>query len=641
MALTVSILLAACDVIQPTATPGPTLNPNNVPRFESAECWFDDPMGQTPECGYLVVPEDRSQPSAKTIQLAVARFTSSGSDPAPDPIIYLEGGPGGSPLRTLVSQFSILFGPLLETRDVILLDQRGTGYSQPALDCPEYREAQLDLLDQNLSAEQAEQAGNQALLECRNRLAGSGVNLAAYNSAESAADLEDLRQVLGIERWNLYGISYGTRLALTALRDSPDGIRSVVIDSVLPLQVDLYSETPASGARAFDTLFEACAADAECNAAFPDLREVFFALAAQLDQQPVTFPIRLPSGEQTDLLLNGDGLVAIVFQSLYGTSLIPLLPRLIYEVRDGNYALAGALQSAFLTQLEDISAGMQYSVQCTEEAPFNSPDQVGQAAEQYPEYKILASKGIFGLCQNWGARPAAPVEDQPVMSDIPTLVLGGGFDPITPPSWAQLAAQTLSNSFYFEFPTAGHGSSLTEECPRSLVLAFLEDPTTQPDAACIAGQMAQVDFAEPVAEIQVQLAPFTEAELGFSGVFPEGWQKIAPGSYTPTGSLTDQTGIVHQAGPFPAEGILNLLTTQLEQGGTNVSFEQIETRAANELEWSIYTAEASIAVFDIALAEGGGGITYLILLQSVVDERDALYRALFLPAVDALKPTGQ
>jgi pimeloyl-ACP methyl ester carboxylesterase len=268
--------------------------------------------------------------------------------------LTLEGGPGGSPLRSLVGQFGVLFGPLLKNNDLILFDQRGTGYSQPVLDCPEYNQLVLDTLDQYLSIKEAEEVSNAALLKCRDRLIKDGVNLAVYNSAQNAADIEALRQALNLSQINLYGISYGTRLALTMMRDFPQGIRSVTLDSVLPPQEDLYATTVTNGARALNALFDACAADAACNAAYPNLRQTFFDLKQRLDDAPVTFPVTVPDGSKQDMLLNGDSLVGLVFQGMYATSLLPAVPRLIVDIRDGNYALAAGLQSALLDQVERI-----------------------------------------------------------------------------------------------------------------------------------------------------------------------------------------------------------------------------------------------------------------------------------------------
>lgn len=639
MALVVSLLLASC-TNGPTPTSGaPTPIQSGVPGFEPADCWFDEPSGQTAECGYLVVPEDRSQPDGKTIKLAVARFKSDSSNPQPDPIVYLEGGPGGSPLRSFIPQFNVLFGPLLEERDLILFDQRGTGYSQPALDCPEYKQVTLDLLDDDIPTEEAEELSNQALLACRERLANEGVNLSAYNSAENAADLNDLRNALGIEQWNLYGISYGTRLALTEIRDFPEGLRSVVIDSVYPPQVSLFASTAANGARAFDVLFESCASDAACNAAFPDLQNVFFDLVERFNREPATFTTRLHSGETYDVVMNGDGLMGLTFQTLYATSLLPYLPRMIYQMRDGNTALPAALEGEFLSQLDDISYGMYYSVQCDEEVPFTTPEELAEATGPYPDYAPLASEDVFPLCQNWGVGEPDPVENEPVRGDVATLILAGEFDPITPPSWGQLAAETLSNSFFFELPNAGHGSSLTVDCPRSLLLAFLDNPQAEPEASCIVEEMAQLSFAAPVGEASIKLVPFAEPSMGIRGVVPEGWKELAPGTFTPSGEITDQTALIQQAAPLGADVFLNFMTTQLEQSGIEASFEEIDNRTANGLEWTIYTAEASISVIDIALAEQGGQ-TYLVVLQSLIDEREALYNTLFLPAVEALTRDG-
>ncbi|HJW82980.1 MAG TPA: alpha/beta hydrolase, partial [Anaerolineae bacterium] len=632
-----AIVLAACATPTPVATPSPTAPPD-APRFETAECWFDEPQGQTVECGYLVVPEDRAQPGDKTIKLAVARFKSDSSRPEPDPIVYLEGGPGGSPLRSFTNVFNILFAPLLEKRDVILFDQRGTGYSQPALDCPEYKDWALSVLDEDLTAEESERLGNQELIKCRDRLAQQGVNLAVFNSAENAADLNDLRLALGHDQVNLYGISYGTRLALTAMRDFPQGIRSVVIDSVVPLQSNLYTETPANGARAFDVLFQACQADAACRAAYPNLRDVFFDLVKQLNARPATFSMKLKSGQTVKALLNGDGMMSLMFQSLYATSLIPYLPGLVYQVRDGNYALAGALQSEFLDQLEDISYGMHYSVQCDEEVPFGTPDEIAAAIRQNPDFAMLASQRVFDLCQAWGLPTPNPVENKPVSSDIPTLVLSGEFDPITPPAWGRLVAQTLSRSVYVELPNSGHGGSLTGgECARGIVLAFLDDPAGEPDTACIQADLSELVFSIPLKASELKLTPFSESSMGISGVVPEGWKPVGPGAYTPGGSLTEQTALLQQAAPIQPDVFLRLMTGQIEQSGIQAEFEKTGTRTANDLDWTLYTTEASIAVVDLALAEQSG-TTFIVLMQSVVGERETLYEALFLPAVDALRP---
>lgn len=632
-----SIVSAAC-AAPPAPALTPTAVPTGVPRFEQEDCWFKEPASAEVECGYLIVTEDHARPDGPTIKLAVARFRSDSGNPEPDPIVYLEGGPGGSPLRSFIPQFDVYFAGLLKKRDLILFDQRGTGYSQPALDCPESIQAAMDMLPKNLTTTQSEELGNQALLSCRARLAKEGVNLAVFNSAQNAADIAALIKALNLPQINLYGISYGTRLALTAMRDVPQGIRSVVIDSVFPPQVDLYSQLPVNGARAFETLFSICAADQTCNTTFPDLKQEFFQLVDRLNQQPITMTLTLHSGEQKVASMNGDGLIGLVFQALYSTPIVPSIPRMIVDIRDGNYTLAAGLQAELLASLEKVSSGMQQSVQCSEEVPFDQSADLEAALKQYPQYGALAARGQYTFCSAWDVPAADAKENQPVSSSIPTLIFSGGFDPITPPAWAELTASTLSQSYYFNLPRGGHGASLSEDCPRKIMLAFLDNPSAKPDAACIDETMLKTSFSIPLKPEDIKLIAFSEPSINISGVVPADWKKVSLGTYTPSGQLTDQSALLQQAGPIQPSMFLNLMKSQLAQSGIKTDFAETGTREANGLTWKLYAATVSIAGVDIAIAEGDS-LTYFVLLQSPITDRDVLYDAVFLPAVDALKST--
>ncbi|MFN8420465.1 MAG: alpha/beta fold hydrolase [Anaerolineae bacterium] len=226
---------------------------DQLPRLEPASCWMELPEGvvegENITCGYLIVPEDRSNPSGSTIQLAYAVLSASTESSKSDPVIYLAGGPGGNAVGTIADWVE---APYLQDRDFILLDQRGTGYSLPSLNCPE-----------------SEQEEENATQTCHDRLISEGINLQAYNSVENAADVADLRLALGYEEWNLFGISYGTRLALTVMRDHPDGVRSVVIDSVYPPEISSWEEYGVNTADVFHRLFEACANDQSAVATIP------------------------------------------------------------------------------------------------------------------------------------------------------------------------------------------------------------------------------------------------------------------------------------------------------------------------------------------------------------------------------------
>ncbi len=477
-----------------------------LPRFEETPC----PFPMTPirresgavQCGALIVPEDRADPAGRVIGLAVVILRPPGGASQPDPIVYLSGGPGSSALANL-QQGVGYFAPMLALdRDLILFDQRGVGFSQPQLACPGYQDLFLELLDWELDGRVLAEDVMDGLFRdeaaaCLDGLA-AGANLAAYHSAASAADINDLRQVLGYDQLNLWGISYGSRLALTVLRDTPSIVRSAVIDSVYPPDVNLYVQGPANADRAFSALFEGCAADPACNAAYPDLRTVFFQAVERLDELPAIITTRLPGASQGyAMLLDGGRLVDFIFNGLYITDLLPALPGIIYEVAAEDYDTVAQLYLA-VNHLEGISLGMYYAVQCHEEAPFTSLAEFQAALDAYPELatRYRLEQSVLNVCNIVDVGAAAPLENAPVTSDVPVLLLSGEYDPITPPVWAAQAAAALSNAYHYTFPGVGHGVYAAGTCPRAMMAAFLADPRTPPEAACI-DEMGAPRWAAP------------------------------------------------------------------------------------------------------------------------------------------------
>jgi len=634
-----------------------------VPRFENADCPFTKPQSISVSCGYLVVPEVRpgldtggpaQTPSStaaaaaanqKTIRLAVAIFKSTASNPPADPIVYLEGGPGSSPLESYADNVDQYFGPFLAQRDLILVDQRGTGYSTPALNCPQFTQAEIDALPLNQTAAQSDAAANAAFQACHDQLVKDGDNLAAYNSAESAADFADLRQALGYKEWNLYGISYGTRLALTIERDHPEGLRSAVIDSVLPPNVDLIDTQPDNTARALNQLFDACAADSTCNAAYPNLKTVFYDTATKLDAKPVTATITLPdvgisglAGRRMNELINGDGFISSIWQAMYVTSYLSDLPQVIYDASQGNVAPISQIDSVFLTSEKDMSWGMYASVQCYEETPFASEPKLAADIQAHPELggSQGSAQGPFDMCKDWNLPSAPALEDQPVKSSVPTLVLSNQFDPVTPPAWGQLAASTLSQGTFVLIPAAGHGSSLTEMCPRRLALSFFTDPSTPPDSSCTKDM--KVAFATPNQKPNVTLAPLTDSTLGITGLVPANWRTLngVPGFYSPNGDPNDPEQIIIEALPLAPADFLNQVDQQFSSQGVyfNPTGKQ---RASPVITYTLYSASYGLTTLDMALGELNNS-TYAVLMQAPFTEHDGLYQAIFLPVIDALRP---
>lgn len=635
-------------VPEPTAVPTeePTPEPTDEPTmetaaFEESDCEFTPPSGQTVTCGWLTVPEDRSNPdNDQTIQLHVAIFPSPSDNPEPDPIVYLEGGPGGDPLEAVPLTFERYFAPYLTNRDLIIFDQRGTGFSQPSLACPETRELSLSLLEQDITIEEATTLTIESLQACHDRLVDEGVNLAAYNSEANAADLNDLRAALGYDEWNLWGISYGTRLAQTTMRDHPEGLRSVILDSTYPLESNLLTDTPDSVARSFAKLFEGCAADPACNEAYPELEASFFNLVDQLNEEKIPLTVSdLFTGEMYDTALYGDDLVGILFQSLYATEIIPELPKLIYDIEAGDTSTLSALLSSYLSNGEFVSIGMQFSVQCNEENSFASEEDVAAAAEKYPELTTFFNNSInigppaFEVCAFWGAGEADALENEPINSDIPTLILAGEYDPITPPAWGEQVAANLENASFFEFPGTGHGVSISGECAVSLVESFLADPEGEPDAGCLAEVGAPAFTVPGDGEIEVTLVPFENETFGIAGVVPEGWEEAAPGVYGRGNSALDQTILIQQAGPgLTADMLLGLLANQL---GWEETPESSGTYEAATRTWTLYETDVQGFPTILGFAEEEG-TTYFVLLITSPEEKEALVENVFYPALEAL-----
>ncbi len=458
--------------------------------FHNAACPFKVGSGiqegKGVRCGFLAVPEDYSRPQGPTIQLAVAIFKASSPSASSIPLIYLQGGPAGALLSDLGSLITASNLSLFsQGHDLVLLDQRGTGYSKPSLACKELDDLQISTLDKNLSRSQNIAVYVQAARMCHDRLQKSGVNLNTYTTIANATDVHNLTHALNNPQVDLYGASYGTRLELTIMRLFPADIRSVVLDSTVPTQQNLDLSVPGDTQRIFNVFFKGCAADTRCNSEYPQLQNVFYKLINDLNAKPSTFQ----DSRYGPVLLNGDDFASWLFSSFYVTSLIPALPEIITQVSVGDYRLLSQVYTRIILN-NSISWGMYYSVQCGEDLAFASQQSLTTAANvAHPEIRpevLLSMQADYNVCQFWGQRPVPSEQKQPVKSSIPTLILAGEYDPITPPANGKEVAQDLSHSFYFQFPGTGHGVHYTGTCPDTIIAAFLKQPSVKPDASCIA-----------------------------------------------------------------------------------------------------------------------------------------------------------
>jgi pimeloyl-ACP methyl ester carboxylesterase len=470
-----------------------------VPRFEPAPCPTLPGAEELAKasCGYLVVPENRSRAAGRTIRLMIAKYPAHSPEKHADPIVYLSGGPGDiAPLEVN----GLIAADFIRDRDILVVSQRGTMFSRPALTCApadDFDRALLGLRFYSAATERAHLAATQA---CHRELAATGADLSAYNSTESAADVADLRKVLGIAAWNVYGTSYGSYLAQTLMRDHPDGIRSVILDSVLPTTYTIAANW--QNARAgFDNLFHACAAETACNTGHPHLDATFTRLVNKLEATPLTKTVSDPAtGKPVKVVLDGGALIDWLRNQNYAVPLLQAAPDRIDGLAAGRPDAIEAIARDRAGQApppgKDVPAlgyGLSYGVTCREAFPFATPRDLAAAGRQaFPNYPASVQREAVGGwayinqdCRDVWKVPAAPeAMRQPVASSIPTLLISGSFDTLTSLAGATAAAARLSKATIISIPGIGHFVAPQSPCAQTVVTSFLADPSN-PDTSCV------------------------------------------------------------------------------------------------------------------------------------------------------------
>lgn len=620
-----------------TTPPSITEGAGYEPIFTSGPCPFQPPAGTDPTCGDLTVPENREQPAGRQIQLAVAVFPARSVEKFP-PVVYLEGGPGGKALESLPFTYEVLFEFLDQERTVVVFDQRGVGYSTPSLSCPELLDLTYDLLDEDIPSGEISAREIEVIERCREGWLSEGADLSHYNSRESAVDVADLRVALGYDEWDLYGVSYGTRLALTVMRDHPEGVRSVILDSTYPPEIDGVASILPGADRSLSRLFEACASDPVCNSTYSDLEELLFSTVDRLNAEPAElWVVDFLTFGGYPALMDGDTLLGLVFQGLYSDLIIPAIPQMVSDAADDHFFKAQALLSGFLINEAFFSIGQFLSVQCHEEVPFSDSAAVRAWMDEYPrllplvEGALVQSEDASEFCRGWGAGTADPIENEPVVSDIPALVLAGGFDPITPPEAGRSVSERLENSWFVEFPTLGHGVTATEGCPKAITLAFLEDPRSRPDTSCVPG-MAGIafDVFEPALEIDM-----VEHRIGpLMALVPEGWE--GKGGLYQRGLADDPTAFLVIPGPA---GFADAILPSVASTWTGVAVEESADLEVAGKTWRRFSAGAGSISVEAAVHDGNS-LSIIVVLISDPRETDHLFEQAVMPALESLGPAG-
>ena len=458
-------------------------SPIREPTFTAGSCPWESPAANT-RCGAVEVDENRLLASKKRLNIAVAVFPANSETPAPDPVVFLCGGPGSQCLQPHWSR-----SPLREDRDLVVIETRGVGTSAQTPLCPELPERRVAALTANLDGPSEVALRVEDSLRCIRSLEASNVDLAAYNSAEAAADISEVMRALRYQEYNLWGLSYGSRIAQTVVRDHPKGVRSIVLDGPVPL--DQVSRQTSWFVRSLRELSAACAAQPACAQQSPSLEADFYALVRDYNERPLNLELPATSDRPAQLAtINGQDLVAFVQRSMYNTSSYPMLPLYIQVAKARNAKLIAPVLAQALGAYSGRSQGLRLLMNGFENSPFQTLRAYQEDAGKHPllTSPLVLTKSDAVFYERWrerGLPTVGPEDFAPVHTNLPVLILGGAWDPITPPENAQALLPHLPNGISFTIPYAGHGM-IDRPCGMAIGLAFLKNPSSANDAArCI------------------------------------------------------------------------------------------------------------------------------------------------------------
>jgi pimeloyl-ACP methyl ester carboxylesterase len=431
------------------------------------------------KCGTLEVYENRATKKGRMISLNILVLPATGDQREPDPFVYFAGGPGSAATED-AQGIAQVFAKIRVHRDLLFVDQRGTGKSHP-LNCEFY----------NLADPQS-YLGYFFPLEdvrkCRPQLEAQA-DLKLYTTDIAVEDMDEVRAALGYEQLNLFGGSYGTRAALTYLKRYPKRVRTATLQGVAPANLYMPSDFPLGMERALQGVIAECAADEACNKAFPNLKDEAKSVLAQLIKEPVEVEVQKPnSKEHAKVKLNRDLAAEAIRYMLYSPVPASRVPLFIHLAAQGNFVpLAQAAMDYRINLVGSGSNGMYLSVTCAEDLPWiKAGEGERMAANTFlGDYRLRQQREA---CALWPRAELKRDYAEPVRADVPVLILTGEWDPVTPPSNGDRVAKTLPNSLHIVVPHGAHGLGGLEniDCILRITAEFVEHGTTKGlDTSCV------------------------------------------------------------------------------------------------------------------------------------------------------------
>lgn len=469
--------------------------------FVEEQCWFQsEKYWPKSICGQMFVSENPLQLNSPRISFPVIRFEARNPDKEKHPVLIAGGGGPGNPLGlgeqdishwSWKNYFRMSVG---SGRDLILIDNRGVGLSLPRLACPEVKEEFISLLGNRVSNKIRLSQTKQAFKQCRHRLLKEGIDPSQYNNVTAAHDIEALRKGLRIKKWNLYGVSYGTRIALSVLRKYPETVHAVLLDSVYPPEIRYLVDSPKDNEASLNKIIKTCEESENCRNILPEFRVKLIKLIGNLKAKPITLSMTDPRNySPLKVILDDQMLIETIFSAGYVKANIERVPLVVRSLWEGNLDLIGAMVRELIVvgnTIHSLDIGAYASYSCHGENPFNTLlDALGEA-KKYPIQKSMNMPWIQeekSMCEAWDVQPGSIVETLPVVSNVPALLYAGEFDFITPSRWAEEARRHLSHSYIKIWPGIGHHSLSALNCSDRVAQIFFDNPYESPFTdSCIA-----------------------------------------------------------------------------------------------------------------------------------------------------------
>ena len=440
-------------------------------------------------CGILQRLENPDDPESPLLDIRVAVVPALNLQPQPDPIVPLAGGPGQGAVQ-FYSAYAAAFERVRSDRDILLVDQRGTGGSA-RMDC----EVDEDLIEGKFSVA----ATVEYMETC---LAALPHDPQYFTTSVAVQDLEAVREALAYPSLNLYGVSYGSRVAQHYAKRYPETTRTIVLDGVVPPQLALGPEIAIEAQLAVDNIFARCSADVACNERFPDIGADFETVKNKLDKKTASVSLAHPvTGRVETMDFGRDEFAGAIRLLAYSPNSIAMLPLLVSEAANGNYQpLAAQFQMTLISMSEALALGMHNAVMCSEDVPFYNAGLVDDAALAASYIGPVQLEALKAICSVW---PAGPVDEDfklPLSTGVPTLLLSGSADPITPPRYADMAARNLKKAWLLTGEHQGHGQIAVGCMPR-IIASFIDNEQLLPGAAdCFQNSFVMpffLDFSGP------------------------------------------------------------------------------------------------------------------------------------------------